>query len=144
MSFREQFGRRDPDLGSPLHDEIMIWLDGEIRSGKLDHRLFPPDGGKFISLNWEAPLPLGLSDSLPVAFADILAHFEGDIRIGFEVKPAIYSIGELLRQLNAYRVLEHRIHLWVVVSRPDKTIEKIVRREGFGWLDFILPGGSAP
>lgn len=144
MSFRDRFGRRDPDLGSPVHDEIMIWLDGELRSGKLDYRLFPPDGRKFISLNWEAPLPLGLSDSLPVAFADILAHFDGDITIGFEVKPEIYSIGELLRQLNAYRVLEHRIPRWVVVSKPNETVENIVRREGFGWLDFIRSEASMP
>lgn len=55
-------------------------------------------------------------------------------KIGFELKPAIVSIGELLRQIKSYEKLDPKVWHWVVVSPANELAQKAVRREGFGWL----------
>lgn len=143
MTFREKFGRRDPDL-SPRHDAIMWWVDEQLRNGKIA----PPKDHVFVSVEWESIIPLNSDHGrLPIAFADILATYQAEpegfelLRIGFEIKPLIYSIGELLRQLKTYENLDKNISKWVVVSAANELAEKAVRREGFGWLD--VPEGVA-
>lgn len=134
-AFRDKFGRRDPDL-SPRHDAIMWWLDEQLRAGKLNLSRGVVDAD---TIEWEGIIPTDSEPGrFPVAFADILVTFkfeEVSLRIGFEIKPQIHSIGELLRQLKTYKHLDKTVVKWVVVSPANELAEKAVRREGFGWLD---------
>lgn len=144
-TFRDQFGRRDPDL-SPAHDALICWLDEQLRQGKLGLASDVRSGMVPIRIEWESIVPATERGRLPVAFIDILATFEIEagrqFRIGFEIKPQIYSIGELLRQLKTYKNLDPDVDRWVVVSTANELAEKAVRREGFGWLTVppeVLP-----
>jgi hypothetical protein len=140
-TFRDKFGRRDPDL-SPRHDAIMWWLDEQLRSGKLVLTASAVD----LVIEWESIIPLGTGpDRFPVAFVDMMVTFKAPdveprwskpkVRVGFEIKPEIYSTGELLRQLKTYRHIDPSVDQWVVVSQANELAQRAVVREGFGWLD---------
>ncbi len=135
----QKMGFRDGDLSTPLHDEIMLWLDanmeGIIRSFDWLKSWMNPDlaqqnpefhpGGK----TWEVPITVGQNNYV-VGFIDLRVetkfvlpgqretHYGPDLN--FEVKTSIPSLGELLRQINTYRAHCTGRQTFIVVAPDDR------------------------
>lgn len=117
LSDRMRF--KDPDLATPMHDEIMHWLDKNVLKVVLE--LEAEKGGwnldqwgegslKIREKIWERPV---LNRSAAATFVDLwvkvnywtsnrlmAGYYAPFSAHAFEVKPRIDSVGVLLRQLN--------------------------------------------
>lgn len=167
QTLQQRFGFRDPELSTPKHDEMMLWLDSNIESvvntlvyedgwdiewliqkeyedvTQEDLRALPVPSKpsyKVVKKIWEHPITTqqsrGYGNKYTVGFADMLVAYEkpylalGGIEwpssyssrkprrkedeplhwfirsdreyLLFEVKPAIPSLGELIRQIRHY------------------------------------------
>jgi hypothetical protein len=140
----------DPDLSTPEHDAIMMWLD------KNAAQLFGLDR---CETTWEATAKFGGG----IRFIDLLAYgvsSDGVLEAyACEVKPVIKSIGELIRQLRQYeghrfptrskgprdeRFLAADGHCYqgygdpvtasVVVVSPDDRFKSIIENQGFRFI----------
>jgi hypothetical protein len=58
-----------------------------------------------------------------------------EITTGYEVKPIVRSIGEVLRQVKRYRAFMPYEN-WIVVAPHDDGLKSILNREGFGFLSI--------
>lgn len=159
----QRFGFQDPDLKTPGHDEIMVWLDTYaetilqtiIPEEQWDDPDCPYPGWslKVTGKHWEQPIADG---KYVIGFVDMVVKYEtpslggtGTFMAGkerkqleypnhsacFEVKTSIPSIGELIRQINMYRKYEPW-STYIVVS-PDNRFESILKSQGI--LFFQCP-----
>jgi hypothetical protein len=153
----QRFGFQDPDLKTPGHDEIMIWLDTYaetilqtlIPEKRWDDPDVPyPDWYlRVTKKEWEQPIADG---KYIIGFADMVVKYEiptleiweraGKVMMAsermayFEVKTFIPSVGELIRQINMYRKYEYGTY--IVVS-PDNRFESVLKSQGI--LFFQCP-----
>lgn len=105
MSYRNALNN---ERGTPEHDKIMFWLnDNCVEVAKT---LFPDHkDSEFYTPEWEKPF-LSKGGSI-LCFIDLSLSFSKKIRpdyiesyeLLFEVKPNITSVGEVIRQIKAYK-----------------------------------------
>lgn len=119
----ERFGFRDPELSTPRHDEIMLWLDENIE--KIYDRLkrFFPGRSRVV---WEKPI---MSGAYIVGFADMSVQSTYSQIDYFEVKPAIPSLGEVLRQIQMYRQYGNREDNWTIVTPDDRFLKMLASQK---------------
>jgi hypothetical protein len=167
-TLQSRFGFQDKELSTPRHDEIMLWLDGEIKtlvsqlvdsSGyqKFWEANYPnvPFPGPAFRTIWERPIMAGIASNYMVGFVDMCVEvgaphmdqngaisktFSADQYLWFEVKPAIPSIGETIRQMRMYQqyicscgsIYNYHSRLFVVC--PDIRFESVLRSQGIGFV----------
>ena len=118
-----RFGFQDPELKTPRHDEIMIWLNENIQSilKELGHP--PAHKGR---IEWEKPV---MDGSYIIGFVDLAVNGY----LYFEVKPSIPSLGELIRQIQMYRAYSKTGEKYFVVS-PDDRFRKMLESQDIGFV----------
>jgi hypothetical protein len=155
----ELFGFKDPDLTTPEHDKICLWLYNNIEKLLEDHlQKIIKSKYKIVSIEFSEKClePLIQKSEYrgiykydrKVGFADmsIVIHYcldngneEKTFRndLFFEVKPSIKSFGELMRQLQLYRnALGPYSDLIVVCGSSQTEYFKILKDQNFGYLDY--------
>jgi hypothetical protein len=123
----ERFGFRDPELTTPRHDEIMMWLDENIEDVYEKAKRFFPGRRKMV---WEKPI---VSGTYIVGFADMAVEITRGQTDYFEIKPSIPSLGEIMRQIQMYRQYGYQQDAWMVVS-PDDRFRKMLGSQGIGFI----------
>lgn len=124
-----RFGTRfqDSDHATSQHDEIMLWLDRNIR--RVLHDLFPDLTGRMQMKVWEYPVAGARS---VIGYVDLYIELVSEDAmhcICFEVKTKLL-LGETIRQITFYRrnlILMRPI--FVLVS-PDDRYADILREQG--------------
>jgi hypothetical protein len=140
-TIQQKFGFRDDDLRTPKHDEIMLWLNGNIKNviGQVTGK-----HPKIMEKIWEYPLSSGRDNQYVIGFIDMLVRFDECITkdttapgewICFEVKTSIPSLGELIRQVNFYQKYLRSNPLFVIVS-PDNRFATALRSQGIEFYHY--------
>jgi hypothetical protein len=152
----------DPDLHTPAHDAIMLWLDEN--AARLIHEILVADVQRNSGIEvrqvgviteWEKPhahmarshTAYGKEmwreagryfiDMLITSWAseeDVNRPY-AHIKLACEVKPVIHSVGELIRQLRQYESKNWR----VAVVSPDDRYREIIERQGFIFIKAPQP-----
>lgn len=176
-NYAEALTFNDPELTTPLHDEIMCWTDSN--AAKICKQLFK---SKLLRSCWEFPVfrqmrpwdkykipaprefQLFNSNSFsvdtspefyrevlhttpPVTFCnekvghvDLLLSYETAKKnigyIALEIKPVVFSLGELLRQVQHYR--SHLPVDYAVVT-PDTRFRSQIKSQGIYFVEYV-PG----
>lgn len=134
---------QDPDLHTPAHDAIMMWLDENAAAVVEPHcRFLQRDGAPVIVetlTTWEKPV----SYAGGVRYIDMVikANVDGrEFDLLCEVKPVIRSIGELIRQLRQYEPSSNRGGtVRVAVVSPDDRFRAIIEKQGFIFIKAPQP-----
>lgn len=133
---------QDPDLHTPAHDAIMMWLEENAADVVEPHcRFMQRDGGEVIVgavTIWEKPV----SYAGGVRYIDMV--IEASVGIGFtllcEVNPVIRSVGELIRQLRQYEPRNsHGGTVRVAVVSTDDRFRAIIEKQGFIFIKAPQP-----
>lgn len=133
---------QDPDLHTPAHDAIMMWLEENAADVVEPHcRFLQRDGNETVEAvtTWERPV----SYAGGVRYIDMVI----DAKVGgwkfsllCEVKPVIRSIGELIRQLRQYEPRSsHGGTVCVAVVSPDDRFRAIIEKQGFIFIKAPQP-----
>jgi hypothetical protein len=119
---------------------VMIVKENKHMLGKIDYKIV-----------WEKEIVInnrcvGFVDMMLLIRAPTLYVLDGAVRIEidehkicFEVKPRVYSIGELLRQMRQYRVWIPRAQ-FVAVAPLNEQQERVLRESQFWTIN--LNGGA--
>lgn len=146
----EKFGFKDPDLTTPKHDAIMMWLDKNVLSicekWLKEHKEV---GFTLHEKKWEEPITSG---NYTIGFLDMYVsylseHGRDQISHGwgldyesrdkdrrqfcFECKSSIPSLGELMRQINMYRTY---VNGQFFVVSPDDGMKKMIENQGIVFI----------
>ena len=142
------FGVDDPELKTPAHDALMLWIDEyicEILVGVLELAEEP----EIVKKEWEEPIlnERGFVAGVPDLSVRIRHHpgtiEEEDRVILVEAKPKIRSLGELIRQIRicnatgdfsryitrAARCGDYLRPKWLVIASDDR-FAKTIREQG--------------
>lgn len=140
----ERMGFADPDLKNPAHDDIIKWLDRNMED-VLMQVLDLQERPKVMRTRWETAVRqtkqggqlFGCID-LMVA-AQIPTQFE-PVRVVFEAKTKMETLGELFRQLRIYQegwIGDNPVwNMPFVVVCPDEREAEIIRQQGFKFLKY--------
>lgn len=133
---------KDPDLHTPAHDAIMMWLDENAAEVLEPHcRFLLRNDSKTVEVEttWEKPV----HSASGVRYIDMVI----DAKVGgwefsllCEVKPVIRSVGELIRQLRQYEPRSSgggRVR--VAVVSPDDRFRAIIEKQGFIFIKATQP-----
>ena len=146
-TLQERFGFVDSDLKTPRHDEIMIWLqaNAEPITDSIWKRGWhsPIDTYESIyhaSIEWEYPITNG--QKFTIGFIDMRVECTACLAPGrwvqreffFEVKSSIPSIGELMRQINLYRL--HKPQGYFIVVSPDESAKEVLRSQHIHFVKY--------
>lgn len=132
---------QDPDLHTPAHDAIMVWLEenaAEVIKRHCD--LVRPEGVSDVVTTWEKPV----SYAGCVRYIDMVIDANigrvSDFTLLCEVKPVIRSIGELIRQLRQYEPRStYGGMIRVAVVSPDDRFRAIIEKQGFIFIKAPQP-----
>ena len=141
----EQLGFVDIDKKNLNHDKIQTWVYDNFETVFYD--LFSKDNPiKIAKKIWEFDISkIAYNGVQIVGFIDLV--FECDYikeytkrNVYVEIKTAIPSVGELLRQLKAYKTYLglHYTDKFIVVC-PDDTYEKIIKEQGYFFYKYKDP-----
>jgi hypothetical protein len=136
----------DTDLTTPMHDIIIDWSLKYIEN-IIKELFITSDNIKILGCE----IPLFTGRSYIKGYADILVQYDSYFdfkkfstkKILFEIKSKIKSKGELLRQLQTYKVCYFDyngesglgIHEFCVIS-PDKYAKDILELHNFRFLEY--------
>lgn len=132
---------QDSSINSQLANETYQLLTEKERFSKitLEHPILT--GNRFI---------LGYADVMAVGRRILIDHsptnyygkkerprvvFEERNPIYVEVKPRIYSFGELIRQIRTYQTVTGIFHQWYVAS-PETRFEEAIKDEGIKFIQI--------
>lgn len=127
-TYLEKLGFFDEELRTPKHDDMFLWLIENYRT-VIKH--FDPNYN-FEKYNEK------IVGEYPVKVRDFIVGFL-DAQINgyaFEIKTQINSIGELLRQINTYRI--HLSYYKFIIISPDDRFEKILQGQGILFYKYPL------
>lgn len=144
-SYRNYLNYGDKELKTPEHDLIMLWLNKECKNVAIE--VFPEvKDAKFKSPEWERPYTgktnsilcfIDLALDLEYSEIDRERQFNRTWSVLFEVKPKIFSIGETIRQIQAYKhhvrgsntsMYDYSEKKFVIVS-PDDRFKEIFKEQ---------------
>lgn len=122
QTLQARFGFADSDIKKPKHDEIMLWLDQNLDAVLTVILRKNVIGAK---ARWELPVTSRPPNTnYIIGFLDMVVVY-GSEQICFEIKTEILSLGELLRQINMYRMHLPYHDAFVVVCPDDKFASKL-------------------
>lgn len=154
-TLQQKFGFQDADLSTPVHDALMVWLDQNVESVLLNRysrpravenpryiqggpRRTPDEFVRILNKVWEKPISakngflVGFVDMrVDVLFNPLDDDYWNWEPFLFEVKPAIYSVGELIRQIRMYQ--QYQEGTYIVVS-PDDRFASVLAGQGIEFL----------
>lgn|SRR5690554_238424 len=110
---------------SKKHDEIQIWCYENIKEiiTSVSTENYSYDDIKILELDIEKPIIKSAYNGINiVGYLDLYCRFSlknSNPSILIEVKPEIFSLGDLIRQVKTYRIHMGNI-IPVVVSKTDK------------------------
>jgi hypothetical protein len=129
----ERHGFKDPDSGSPVHDGICLWLDKNMVA--VCAELFAEDVDTLVVNDkvWEKPIIkfTGPEYSRSSTIAATVYLQKGITELIFEVKSAIPSLGDILRELQFYKEHTKQSGCKLIVICHDDTHAPIARQQGF-------------
>lgn len=147
----EKHGFRDIDKGSPKHDKIQLWV--YENSHRIIDELFVKKSQNFEIKEKRMEYEIiehynsyGTPRKQIIGFVDLyVSYLRENDRVEnkfpcvyFEIKTEIPSLGELIRQLNFYKVYIGENSPIVVVS-PDDRYEKYIIEQGFSFYKYQDP-----
>jgi hypothetical protein len=141
-SLLERMGFADPDLKRPAHDDIIKWLDRNMED-VLMQVLELEERPKVLRTRWEPAVRQTKQGGQLFGCIDLMATTEirlETIRVVFEAKTKMETLGELFRQLRIYQ--EGWISgnpVWqmpFVVVCPDDREAEIIQQQGFKFLKY--------
>ena len=147
-------GTEDKQLTTPEHDKLCMWVNdnrskvltstkfGIKRYFELKEEGYEPEAKK-VTLKWEEPIMngkfvVGIPDfyyyvSFKVNKRDKHVEYWGSSIEGYiEVKPKIYSLGEVMRQVKLYKQYGKK-NIVIVTSTPD--YKDIFEEQG---IDYVV------
>lgn len=132
---------QDPDLHTPAHDAIMMWLEENAAEVVEPHFKFLQRGEIAFDVHttWEEPIQYAGG----VRYVDMsIRGSAGGLHfvLRCEVKPVIRSVGELIRQLRQYE--KPRLaggNVRVAVVSPDDRFITIIEKQGFIFIKAPQP-----
>ena len=135
----ERFGFNDAELTTPLHDKMLLWSLENIRKlGKLIPNYL---GYKPSTVQAEFPI-MGYND-FNIGFVDLRFQVKLDDEekecpfVYVEIKPTVYSIGELIRQINFYRShLDAKTTKFLVLTKT-KGLKEVLASQDIYVYEFI-------
>lgn len=144
-TLQEKMGFMDRDLGSPVHDEMVVWAMSEVP--KVLMKKYPQIAE--FSIKLEHPVfASGSSYSYKqiVGFLDIFISVKKFTKPmdncpglwGVEVKPSIPSLGELIRQINTYKAHRGSMETVFIVVSPDDKWKELLISQGIGFIKYEL------
>lgn len=144
----------DEDLRQPQHDEILLWLDTNM-TGILNRLIYPDltdeqiesylENPAEIKKNWQQPIK-GPSGEI-IGFVDIIVSYERSDESSdtiskvffFDVRTAIPSLGELIREINTYKLYlgfeQSWMYTYLVVCADDRYAD-ILAEQGIHFLPY--------
>jgi hypothetical protein len=135
---------QDPDLHTPAHDAIMMWLEENAEAVIRPHCVVVAgykDGDAInIETTWEKPV--GYRGGVRYVDMMIKATITGSyfpVILLCEVKPVIRSVGELIRQLRQYEPSRGNGTVRVAVVSPDDRFRAIIEKQGFIFIKAPQP-----
>lgn len=138
----ERMGFADPDLKNPAHDDIIKWLDRNMED-VLMQVLELQERPKVLRTRWETPVRQTKQGGQLFGCIDLMATIEirlETMRVIFEAKTKMETLGELFRQLRIYQegwIGDNAVwHMPFVVVSPDDREVEIIRQQGFKFLKY--------
>jgi len=126
---------------SKKHDEIQIWCFKNIKEiiKGITDKDFSDDDIKINEINIEEPIKQ--SNGYIVGYLDIICHFcieKMEFSLIIEIKPEIYSLGDLIRQVKTYKNSFHNHrNIFVVVSKTDK-YKEILKSQNIRFFKYSI------
>lgn len=146
----ERMGFLDPDLGDPLHDELIFWIVSKLKLGAFeDLGITCPFGEaslySLIDETWAFPVSKSTNPpSMIAGFFDLLVRFQSEDNrlwsVAFEAKVASPALNKLLRELSvlqAFTPLSRQIIVVCLGDVPERSIQ-IIRHQGYGFVKPCL------
>jgi len=155
ITILERHGFQDPELSTPLHDEIVMWLNDcvDMLFRECLVHVYYDDiwddcntqddyikkleeiSTDCVSVKkWEVPIYSDSTKRFCIGFIDFAAYYkEISTSLYFEVKTEIKSVGELFRQLSTYR---DKIDGFLFVVCPDDRFENVIHAQGYGFIKY--------
>jgi hypothetical protein len=137
----------DPDLHTPAHDAIMLWLDANVDSVIRPHLQgmwrYNDSTAVTYRKEWETPIDYRggaryIDMLITASWGDNGPSLLMEMQFACEVKPVIRSVGELIRQLRQYE--KPSSERWkVVVVSPDDRFASVISEQGFIFIKAPQP-----
>ena len=142
----------DQDVKNPMHDTIMLWLDTHLET-LLNRSIYPGmtpeqidsflENQAEIQKSWQQPI-LSSSGGV-VGFIDMIVTYnraDASDQISkvffLDVRTEIVSLGQLIREVNAYKHYLGAEESWMysyIVICPDEQHAKVLQAQGIDlWL----------
>ena len=149
MSWRNKLKWGDESLKTPEHDALVIWLRDNLSTVVDSLKIAPVYKMGTPSIEY----PITNKHSTILCFIDLKVNIEymekvredhsyrEQVALLFEVKPKIESFGEILRQVQSYKIYyEANNDSWsrkckVIVVSPDKIFKENIESQGFGFIN---------
>lgn len=140
----QRMGFLDPDLGDPLHAEIIHWIDTALRTGSFEElglsRFRQMHRNHLVWHEWEYPVKN--TKASIAGFLDVCAAFRSDISpdfiwyAGLETKVSIPDLPTLFRQLQVYRTFGYRNLIVACLGDVSARDVATIRAQGY---EFVKP-----
>lgn len=140
LTLIERYGFQDPDRRLPAHDQIQLWVYSnfiEILKSAYPGRAIPESVQPDLCLEYPITHRSPYNENV-VGFIDIYSRA---FAIAVEVKAAIPSVGDLVRQIQFYR--QYWDKRWIVVS-PDDRFQKVLGDHGILFYQADFKGHQRP
>lgn len=143
----QRMGFADPDLGDPLHTEIIHWIDTMLKSGRFEDlglsTFRKMDGNHLVWHEWEYPIKSSNRSSTIAGFLDMAAGFKShDSELiwsaGWEAKVSIPDLPILFRQLQVYRAFGCRTLIVVCIGDVCERDIQTILEQGYGFVKPCL------
>ena len=142
----EQFGFVDTDKKNLKHDTIQTWAYDNIE--EVLKSVLPDRPAKVEKKKWEHQITSNNYNSKYLIGAIDLKFDCRDFKgypfdVYIEVKTSIPIVGELLRQLSAYKEFisnaDNLFSTVIIVISPDNTHERMIKEQGYLFYKYIDP-----
>ena len=138
----------DNDRRDSLHDEIVMWTqENAVRIYREINEKVMEDGYRKnllfdcseVECRWEEPLTRERGSI--GGYVDLMIVGSAAFRypvVGCEIKPRIYCVGDVIRQIRYYRTLNHELRHYVeyCVISPDDCYAKLLEDQGIRFIKY--------
>jgi len=139
----EKCGFMDPDRKSTKHDEIQLWCYDHAVEILKSFSSDPESKIEITSRELERPISHKTNNyHAIVGYVDLFLISlvkSKTVCVAIEIKSAIHSCGDLVRQINFYRSYLSRETLWIVVC-PDDRFKDVLKDQGIYFFKYRSPG----
>lgn len=147
----EKLGFSDSDKKESKHDLIQKWVEENIKTIISDTFMSKnPHPYEILNVSWEYPIIYNNGNyKMLVGYIDIVARIKGNFYFNdskeyenaekyafIEIKTAIPSLGELIRQMRAYQSYNNEKSTFYIIVSPDDRHIETLNSQGFYFYKY--------